>query len=744
VTELTLLEKSSLTSGAGLWTTKPIDRLDVPVLVFSDGPHGLRKTASGDLNGEPSTAATCFPPEVALASSWDADLIERVGAAIGAEAQAAGVNVVLGPGVNIKRSPLCGRNFEYLSEDPFLSGHLGAALIRGIQSLGVGASLKHFAVNNQETDRLRVSAEVDERTLREIYLAAFEIAIKEADPWTVMCSYNRVNGTYASEHPWLLTSVLRDEWGYTGLVVSDWGAVNDRVAALRAGLDLEMPSSGGTTDAELVRAVEDGDLPEEILDRSVLRFLRLAGQIVEGRLSPTKWNGGSDTPGRHHDLARQVAAQCVVLLKNDGTLPLDPAASIAVIGELARTPRLQGAGSSEVVPTRVDVPLDEIRRHADPALPFAAGYGLEEDRRDPELEAEALRVASQADVVVLFMGLSAQDESEGFDRTHIRLPDNQLALFDQLAEANPRIVVVLSNGGVVQVADWEAGANSIIEGWLLGQAGGGAIADVLFGHVNPSGRLAETIPLRLEDTASYVNFPGELGQVRYGEGVFVGYRHHDAVDGPVSYPFGHGMSYTTFAYSDLLVASSGSDQKFHVEVRATVTNVGARPGQEVVQLYVAPPPGPISRPRRELRGFAKIDVEPGASTDVRFELGWRDFAYYDVVAGGWQCDPGRAVIEVGASSRDIRLSTSVDVDVPARSVSITPDSPLAEWVAHPGGRAALNRSMTTSPGNGVNQFLTDERIRTLGGFPLRRLARFPGAGLDPTVLDQLAEEVNRS
>ncbi|MEU6409384.1 glycoside hydrolase family 3 C-terminal domain-containing protein [Microbispora sp. NPDC046933] len=739
VDRLTIAERASLTSGSSLWRTQAIERAGIPSITLSDGPHGLRRQPDGadHLGVGHSLPATCFPPAVALGSSWDPELVRRVGTALGVEARALDVQVLLGPGINIKRSPLCGRNFEYLSEDPHLSGVLGAALVEGIQSQGVGACPKHFAANNQETDRLRVSAEVDERTLREIYLPAFEHVVSSARPWLVMCAYNRVNGVYASEHRWLLTEVLREEWGFSGVVVSDWGAVSDRIAALRAGLDLEMPTSGGTTDGQLVAAVEDGTLDPALLDLAARRVLRLVGRA-------TTSDGTGFDADDHHRLARDVAGQCAVLLKNDGVLPLRPGTSVAVVGELARTPRYQGAGSSQIVPTRLDDALSEMRALAGHDLPFAPGYRLDDDQPSPALVEEARGVAERADTTVVFLGLPPDAESEGYDRTRLDLPPHQVALLREVAATGTRIVVVLSNGGVVQVSEWDHLASAVLEGWLLGQAGGGALADILFGVVNPSGRLAESIPLRLEDTPSYLNFPGDPGSVRYGEGVFVGYRYHDAVDGPVSYPFGHGLSYTDFGYSDLVADVDGRDEGLRAEVSVRITNRGERRGQEVAQLYVSAPGDVVRRPVRELRGFRKIALDPGEGTTVRFTLGWRDFAYFHPVRRSWTVEPGTAVIHVGASSRDIRLSIPIKLDIAAQSERLTPDSPLEAWVAAPGGLEVLLREMRPPAHTGLarSRFLTGDSLRTMGSVPLRRLARFPGSYLDPDRLDELAAEVN--
>jgi beta-glucosidase len=736
--ELTLEEKASLCSGADFWNTKAVERAGVPDVMVTDGPHGLRKqsTSADQVGLADSVPATCFPPAVALGSSFDADLVERVGQALGAETRTENVAVLLGPGINIKRSPLCGRNFEYFSEDPLVSGVLGAALVRGIQGAGVGACVKHFAANNQETDRARVSAEVDERTLREIYLAAFERVVSEAKPWMVMCSYNKVNGTYASQHPWLLTDVLRTEWGFDGVVVSDWGAVNDRVAALRAGLDLQMPATGGhVTDAEIVAAVRAGELDEAVLDRAVERILTLLDRSL-----PAVREGGTFDAAAHHALAREAAADCAVLLKNDAVasadggraplLPLDPAATVAVIGEFARTPRYQGAGSSQVNPTRLDDAWTAVREVAGDRAVFAAGFGLDDSANDEALRAEAVEAARAADVAVLFLGLPASDESEGFDRRHIRLPAAQIALLAAVAEVNPRVVVVLANGSTVQVSDWAHHAPAILEGWLLGQAGGGAIADLLAGRANPSGRLAETIPLRLADNPSHLNFPGELGVVRYGEGVFVGYRGYDAREQEVSYPFGHGLSYTSFGYTDLDITVDEQG----VTVAATVTNTGSRAGKEVVQVYVSPPASAVARPVRELKAFAKVALAPGESRRVDLTLTTRDLSYFHPVQGRWVLEGGEYDVAVGASSRDLRLSATVTVGSSEPAPPLAEDASLVEWLAHPVGSRLLQERLAVA---GPSLLTDPEMHHVVGNFPLARLAAFPGMPITPADVEDL-------
>jgi beta-glucosidase len=632
------------------------------------------------------------------------------------------VAVVLGPGINIKRSPLCGRNFEYFSEDPLLSGVLGAAMIDGIQRQGVGASLKHYAANNQETDRLRVSAEVDERTLRELYLAGFERAVTEARPWTVMCAYNKVNGTYASEHDWLLTTVLRDEWGFDGLVVSDWGAVHDRVAALAAGLDLEMPPNLGVSDAAIVTAVRDGRLDDSVLDAAVARVLQLVDRATATTEPPPVVDADA-----HHALARAAATECAVLLKNeDRLLPLRPAAGdrIAVIGEFARTPRYQGAGSSQVNPTRVDVPLDELRAGVPDGVEvaFAAGYGLgtADHDQDRELVAEAVALAGQATVVVAFLGLPGADESEGFDRSHMELPANQTALLARLAEVNANLVVVLANGSAVRLSAWDHHARAVLECWLSGQAAGGAAADLLLGVANPSGRLAETLPLRLEDTPSYLNFPGEEGHVHYGEGVFVGYRGYDQLGRQVSYPFGHGLSYTSFGYAGLTTKLTGrpQDGDLVVEVTCKVTNTGERRGAEVVQLYAGDPQTSVARPPRELKAFAKVFLDPSETMVVQLALTARDLSYWSTRVHDWVLEGGEFELAVGASSRDLRLTTTLDIAAPPPPVTLDGMATLQEWLADPTGSALLREAVGTDDQGRPKGILGNaELLPVIGNFP---------------------------
>jgi beta-glucosidase len=738
LSELTLEEKASLCLGSDFWHTAPVERIGIPQIMVSDGPHGLRaQLGEADHVGIGGSApATCFPTASALGSSWNPELFRTVGEALGREAKRLGVSVVLGPGINMKRSPLCGRNFEYVAEDPWLAGELATAMVHGSQSQGIGTSLKHYAANNQEDDRLRVSAEVDDRALREIYLPAFERVVKLSQPWTVMCAYNKVNGIYCSEHHWLLTEVLREEWGFEGLVVSDWGAVHDRVAALQGGLDLEMPPNLGVSDAAIVAAVRDGSLDESILNESVSRVLHLVD-----RSQPALREDASFNPDDHHALARRAAQESAVLLKNNGNvLPLEPepGSTVAVIGEFARTPRYQGAGSSQVNPTRLDVALDELQSAlaGRAEVRFAAGFGIGTADDDEQLLQEALELASGADHVVVFLGLPGEDESEGFDRTHIDLPVNQLVLLHALAEVHDRLIVILANGGIVRVSTWDDRVAAILECWLSGQAAGGAAVDLLLGVANPSGKLAETIPVRLQDNSSYLNFPGEEGIVQYGEGIFIGYRAYDTLVQPVSYPFGFGLSYTSFRIEDVSVSVAGSvaGGDLAVTVAASVTNTGQRAGAEVVQVYVGDIEASVARPLRELKGFVKVHLEPGETQQVSCQLDERAFAFWSRRFQQWVVESGEFTIAVGSSSRDLVATETITLDAPRLSLPLGPDSTLHEWMEDERGRELLTK-------RDVRLLQDPELIKVIGTMPMHTLAAFEGMALSHDELEQLIAEL---
>ena len=647
-------QQVSLLSGGDFWRTRALPEAGISAAVLSDGPHGLRFQAQGDDVGvDGSEPATCFPPAVTIASSWDEALAAEVAGAVAVEALAQGVDVVLGPGLNIKRHPLCGRNFEYFSEDPLLSGRLAAAVVRGLQDRGVGACLKHFAVNNQESHRFLVDAVVDERTLRELYLAGFEYAVRTARPWTVMAAYNQVNGEYATGNRRLVTDILRGEWGFDGLVMSDWAATADRVAAVRAGLDLEMPGSQGLSDGEVLDAVGRGTLAAGLVTASAQRVLDLVARSP--RAAP------SGLPVDAHDaLARRAAAEGTVLLTNDGLLPLAPGQSVALIGDFAREPRFQGSGSSLVNPTRITTALDEFRRRG---VEFTFTPGI----------AGAVEAARDADVAVVMVGLPPADESEGYDRTHLRLPEEHDRLVAAVAAANPRTVVALSNGSPV-LMPWKDAPAAILECYLGGQASGGALADVLYGDVEPGGRLAETFPAAQADVAADPYFPGEPHQVEYREGLFVGYRQA----GTPLFAFGHGLGYTTFAWGAATVDRETVEAGEPVTVSLTVTNAGERPGSDVVQVYLSDRTGVVLRPRHELAGFAKVRLEPGASQAVTITLPARAFAYYDVGVADWRIPGGSFDIEIARSSVDIVQTLTVKVE---GGVDTAPEGPRTPAVS---------------------------------------------------------------
>jgi len=686
IDEMTLEEKATLCTGASAWSTTAVERLGMPAMIVSDGPHGVRRMADlHSIAGAPSLPATCFPSGAASASTWDAELICRMGVALGQEGRALNVDVLLGPGVNIKRSPLGGRNFEFFSEDPYLAGELAASLIDGIQSTGVGAALKHFAVNSQEYQRFSISAELDERTLREIYLSAFEKAVKQAQPWIVMCSYNKVNGVYASEHHRLLTEILRDEWGFAGAVVSDWGAVRNRVAALKAGLDLEMPGPQDRRVKAVAEAVRSGDLDSTLLDASVRRILQT---VAKAQATP---KGGDFDADAHHELARRVAAEGMVLLKNDGILPLKGQQQIAVIGRSAVDAHYQGGGSSHVNPTRVVAPFDELPARAPTArFTYAEGYPVDDSFRQ-ELIDQAVAAAQAADVALLFVALPAFKESEGYDRQDLDLTDHQVALIQAVSRAQPHTVVILNNGAPIAMNDWIDGVAAVLEAWMMGQAGGAAVADIVFGLANPCGKLAETFPLRLSDTPAFINWPGENGAVRYGEGLFVGYRYYDVRKLPVLFPFGFGLSYTTFAYSNPRVSAPRFQDRDGLTLTVDVTNTGACAGKEVVQVYVHDQKCTLARPEKELKAFAKVELQPGETKSVVLKLDFRAFAFYHPEHRQWVTEDGEFDLLIGASAADIRCREPVTlVSTLALPCILDTESTLREWLADPRGRQVLS------------------------------------------------------
>ncbi|WP_029432327.1 glycoside hydrolase family 3 C-terminal domain-containing protein [Blastococcus sp. URHD0036] len=728
-----LEEEAALGSGRSFWTAGGVG--DVPSVLVTDGPHGLRKQEEGavdhlGLGG--SRPATCLPPAAGLAQSWDPELAQRVGEALGRECQAEGVGVLLGPGINIRRDPRGGRNFEYYSEDPHLSGVLGAAWVRGVQSQGVGTSLKHFAANNHEHDRMRASSDVDERPLREIYLRAFQRVVEDAQPWTVMSAYNRVNGVYASENPWLLTDVLRGEWGFQGAVVSDWGAVNDRVVAVAAGLDLQMPGPDPAGDARVAAAVGSGDLDADALRRSAGKVAELAAKVAAGRRPDATYDADA-----HHELAREVAARCVVLLKNDGDLlPLAADADVAVIGEFAEQPRYQGGGSSHVNASRLDVPLEELRSRLAGTVAFARGFTTDGSGDVDALRAEAVELGGRSGVAVVFLGLAARQESEGFDREHIDLPADQLEVLRAVVAVQPRTVVVLSHGGVVRLAPVVDLVPALLDGALLGQGGGAALADVLTSAVNPSGKLSETVPQRLQDVPAYLDFPGEFSHARYSEGLFVGHRWYDRREIDVTFPFGHGLSYTTFEVSGLALTASDEG----ITATVTVVNTGERAGREVVQFYAGLPGSSVTRAVRELKGFASVDLAPGESREVTVLLRREDLAYWNPRVQRWVLEAGEYLVHAGVSSRDLRASGAVSVAGDEVRLPVTAESTLGELMADPelGPQILAGLSRTTQQG-AEHGDLGMDMMRMIASIPVSRLAGFGGGGDGASPLAQLLE-----
>ena len=656
VGKMTLEEKASICSGADFWHTEAVERLGIPASMVSDGPHGLRKQddKADHLGINDSIKAVCFPAGCGTAASFNRELLSKMGEALGNECQAEGVSVILGPAVNIKRSPLCGRNFEYYSEDPYVASEMAGALIHGIQSKNVGTSIKHFLANNQETRRMSSDSRVDERTLHEIYLAAFEGAVKKEKPWTVMCSYNKINGTYAAQNHLYLTETLRDQWGFDGYVMSDWGAVNNRVEDLKAGLDLEMPGSMGVNDKLIVGAVLSGELDEDVVNEAVERILNIVFRFEENRDHDAVFDRDKD-----HEMARKVAEETIVLLKNDGVLPLADGQKVAFIGKYAKAPRYQGGGSSHINSHKITSALDAVAGNAN--VIYAQGFDDGEDKTDEKLLAEAVEAARGADVAVIFAGLPDKFESEGFDRKHMSMPDCQNELIEKVAAVQPNTVVVLHNGSPV-VMPWIDKVKGIVEAYLGGQAVGGAVCDILYGRVNPSAKLPETFPLRLEDNPSYLSYIGEGDMVEYREGIFVGYRYYDKKKMDVLFPFGHGLSYMTFEYSNLKVDKEEMKDTDTMRVSVDVTNTGSVAGKEVVQLYVADRESTVIRPVKELRGFEKVELAPGETKTVEFILEQRAFAYYSVRIHDWHVETGEFDIMVGKSSQDIVLTKTVKVE----------------------------------------------------------------------------------
>lgn len=745
LSQMTLEEKAALCQGADTWHTVTNERLGVPAMMMSDGPHGLRKqNDQGDNLGiNESIKAVCFPTAAGLACSFDRALMERLGAAIGQSCQAENVGVILGPAANIKRSPLCGRNFEYFSEDPYLSGEIAAAYIRGVQGEGVGTSLKHFAANNQETRRMSVSADIPEQALREIYLTSFEHAVKGGKPWTVMCSYNKIAGVYSSENPWLMNGVLRDEWGFNGLVMTDWGACNDHVEGVASGVDLCMPRMNDRFDNDLAEAVRNGMLEVSALDAACENLLNRVDRYVRNQRDGEVFDRQAQ-----HQLAREIARESMVLLKNeDNLLPLSADKKIAFIGKFAESPRYQGGGSSHINASEVLSALEAVKEVCQ--VTYAQGYITEEDCTDAVLLNEAVQVAEKVDVAVLFLGLPDSFESEGYDRKHMRIPNCQVALLEAIAQVQKNIVVVMHNGSPVEMP-WIDRVPAMLEAYLGGQASGGAVVDLLFGKANPCGKLAESFPLKLEDTPCYLNFPGVGDHVVYSEGVYVGYRYYDKRRMEVLFPFGHGLSYTNYAYSNLRLSSDVFVDN-ELSVSLDVTNTGCVAGKEIIQIYVRPDGIEMPRPVRELKGFAKVELAPGETKTVTIKLDRRTFAYWEERLHEWFVEPGRYIIEAGSSSRDIRLTGAVTYQGRPLTVEITPDSTMGDLLRLPGGEQIVQQmtaGMAAYFGAGSTEGVATEAISQemvfamIRDMPLHAMSAYAGDSFPKEAMEGMIAMLN--
>ncbi|MGZ3647278.1 MAG: glycoside hydrolase family 3 C-terminal domain-containing protein, partial [Ktedonobacteraceae bacterium] len=738
MSKMTLEEKIALTIGKDFWSTNGVERLGIVPIALNDGPHGVRKpAASTEIGLGSSFAATCFPTANTLACSWDTTLVEEVGEALGEECLALDVQVLLGPGVNIKRTPLGGRCFEYYSEDPVLAGELGSAFVNGVQSKGIGTSLKHYACNNQEFERMSINVEIDQRTLREIYLTAFERVVRKARPWTVMCAYNKVNGTYASEHPQLLRDILKKEWGFEGVLVSDWGAVNVKEKALESGLDLQMPGYTGNHTAKMAQLVRDGQLSESVIDEAATRVLRM---MLQGR--ENRQPGFVFDPQVHHALARRAAAESIVLLKNtDHVLPLqvEQLRSVAIIGRFAKEPRYQGAGSSQVVPTEMDSSYDELQGWFGDKVhtTYADGYN-DEGSLDESLLHEAIEQAKTSDVALIFAGLPGAYESEGYDRKHLFMPESHNRLIAEVCQVQPNTIVVLHNGGAVAMP-WIDGPKAIIEAGLGGQAVGGGIVDVLSGKVNPSGKLAETFPVRIEDTPAYINYPGENNNVYYGERLFVGYRYYDKKEIKPLFPFGFGLSYTTFEYTNLLLNKTEMNTRETLDITVTIHNSGTRAGKEVIQLYIQSLTSQFIRPNKELKAFAKVELEAGESKDIRMTLEERDFQIYDDERQAWRIEGGEYNILIGSSCETIELHERVIVNEDPRSMTLQFNrmSPIKQFLQYSKTRELLTQTFAGLPRAAL--FLGDDEMFT--SMPIAKMVVL-GALTDEKV-DTLIEQANQ-
>ncbi|HJA20089.1 MAG TPA: glycoside hydrolase family 3 C-terminal domain-containing protein [Candidatus Mediterraneibacter ornithocaccae] len=754
ISKMTLEEKAGLCSGEDFWHTKGIERLGIPSVMVSDGPHGLRKQEdeADHLGINDSIKAVCFPAGCATASSFDRDLLEELGKIIGNECQAENISTILGPAMNIKRSPLCGRNFEYYSEDPLVSSEMASAFVRGVQSKSVGTSPKHFMANNQEYHRMTSSSEMDERTMREIYLASFENMVKKEKPWTIMNSYNKLNGTYLCENKEMLSDILRDEWGFDGYVMTDWGAMNERVEALKAGCNLEMPASGGKTDKEIVDAVRSGELDETVLDQRCEEFLNIIFRYIENRDENAVFDREKD-----HEKARHIEEESIVLLKNeDSILPLSPEQKTAFIGKYAAAPRFQGGGSSHINSFKTESAMDALEivdGINKENIIYAQGYDDLEDKTDDALLQEAVEAAKRAETAVIFAGLPDSFESEGYDRTHMRMPQCQITLIEEVAKVQPDTVVVLHNGAPVEMP-WIDKVKAVVEVYLGGQAVGGATVNVLYGNTNPSGHLAETFPIRVQDTPCYLTYGGEHDKSVYSEGVFVGYRYYASKEMNVLFPFGHGLSYTTFSYSNLMVEKERIRESEKLKVSVDVTNTGNRFGKEVIQLYVAPKNSTVIRPVRELRAFDKIGIAPGETKTVTFLLDGRAYAYWSTEIHDWHVESGEYEIQIGKNAQDIVLSKTVYVESEHMIPKVfTLNSTMGEIMADAKGKAVFEQAVSKMAGadaqemenqslEGDGEAISAEMMAAMmEAMPLRQLISFV-PGVTKEALTSLVKVLN--
>ncbi len=747
VKKMTLKEKCSMLSGESFWYSQSIDRLNIPGMMLTDGPHGLRKQGeeADHLGLNASIPATCYPNLCAVGSSWNRELVEEMASAVADECLSENVSVVLGPGLNIKRSPLCGRNFEYLSEDPYLSSQMGKHYIQGCQENGVGASVKHFVANNQETRRLTLDVQVDERSLREIYLASFETAIKEGKPFTVMSAYNRINGEFGAENQKLLREVLRDEWGYNGVVVTDWGGTNDRMKSLEAGMDLEMPSSGGVNDRKVEKAIQDGLIDERRLDESVLRILELLEKTKK-----TREKKHTFSREKSEKLSFDMACESIVLLKNEqNVLPLKKEESILVVGKFAQTPRFQGGGSSYINPLFMTNALEEMKKIAFGHIEYEVGFEILDENFNEEQAKDICKKAGNVDKVVVFAGLSERYETEGSDRKHIDLPEVQNELITMLTEYNKQVVVVLNNGAPVAMT-WVDKVQGIIESYLLGSAGGSAQAAILYGEVNPSGKLAETFPKKIEDTPCFMDFPGEAYSVKYNEGIFVGYRYYDTKKVEPLFPFGHGLSYTQFEYSNISVDKECYTDREEIEVTVEVKNIGSTKGKEIVQLYIHDRQTDIIRPYKELKGFTKVELEAGETEVVRFILDKRSFAYYDVRNADWRVQSGIFDILIGKSSREIVQTCSVEIiSTFIEKITFHNNSTFHEVVSYkPTNELGMEWIEYFKKNSGIDFDLGDREedfaFNAICDFPLKTLVTFTKGVFSGEDLEKLIDTFNEA